>query len=228
MPRARHQAATTQKWWVTNRGSASTMLRDELARVIGLLQLNPELGIRVSGRRFDGYSFPTQNSSSTTACTLARNGSRSSLSGVRLENSGRRYRPVRISALHQVSVLLGREPRLEQNFRRRAALVRQAEPAGSTASLSVDQRGGTETVASIGVSCHHRRLLLAALVEDLRPGARRNCHRPSSRHPIRAPRAGQKNEVVAGVLTQNVITIGSWICPVSTKGSFHEETWLRI
>jgi hypothetical protein len=37
MPRARRQAAAAQRWWSTNRASAPTMFRDELARVIGLL-----------------------------------------------------------------------------------------------------------------------------------------------------------------------------------------------
>jgi plasmid stabilization system protein ParE len=58
MPRARRQAAATQRWWVINRGSASTMLRDELARVIGLLELNPELGIRVRGREIRRLLLP--------------------------------------------------------------------------------------------------------------------------------------------------------------------------
>jgi toxin ParE1/3/4 len=58
MPRARRQVATKQTWWVTNRESASTMLRDELARVIGLLQENPELGIRVRGREIRRLLLP--------------------------------------------------------------------------------------------------------------------------------------------------------------------------
>jgi plasmid stabilization system protein ParE len=37
-------------WWVANRESAPTMFRDELARVIALLQANPELGVGVRGR----------------------------------------------------------------------------------------------------------------------------------------------------------------------------------
>jgi hypothetical protein len=45
MPRARRQAATLQRWWVDNRQLAPTMFRDELARVIVLLEDNPELGI---------------------------------------------------------------------------------------------------------------------------------------------------------------------------------------
>jgi plasmid stabilization system protein ParE len=58
MPRARRQAAATQSWWVTNRASALTMLRDELARVIGLLQQNPELGIRIKGREIRRLLLP--------------------------------------------------------------------------------------------------------------------------------------------------------------------------
>src|SRR5512140_365311 len=58
MPRARRQAAAKQTWWVTHRESASTMLRDELARVIGLLQQNPELGIRVRGREIRRVLLP--------------------------------------------------------------------------------------------------------------------------------------------------------------------------
>lgn len=50
MARARRQAAAIQRWWVANRGSAASMFRDELARIIALLQDNPELGIRVKGR----------------------------------------------------------------------------------------------------------------------------------------------------------------------------------
>lgn len=58
MPRARRQAATTQEWWVANREAARTMFRDELARVIGLLQENPELGIRVKGRQVRRVLLP--------------------------------------------------------------------------------------------------------------------------------------------------------------------------
>jgi plasmid stabilization system protein ParE len=50
MPRARRQAAATQRWWIANRTAAPTMFRDELARVIELLQDNPHLGIRIRGR----------------------------------------------------------------------------------------------------------------------------------------------------------------------------------
>jgi plasmid stabilization system protein ParE len=49
MPRARRQAAAAQRWWVDNRTSAPTMLRDEIADVIRLLEQNPELGIAVKG-----------------------------------------------------------------------------------------------------------------------------------------------------------------------------------
>ena len=58
MPRARRQAAAAQRWWVTNRESASTMLRDELARVIDLLEDNPELGIRIKGRQIRRILLP--------------------------------------------------------------------------------------------------------------------------------------------------------------------------
>jgi plasmid stabilization system protein ParE len=58
MPRARRQAATIQKWWVANRASAATMLRDELARVIGLLEDNPELGIGIRGREIRRLLLP--------------------------------------------------------------------------------------------------------------------------------------------------------------------------
>ena len=50
MPRARRQAAATQRWWIANRTSAPMMFREELARVIALLQDNPHLGIRIRGR----------------------------------------------------------------------------------------------------------------------------------------------------------------------------------
>ena len=50
MPRARRQAAAVQRWWTDNRRLAPMMFRDELARVIGLLEDNPELGIAVAGR----------------------------------------------------------------------------------------------------------------------------------------------------------------------------------
>jgi len=58
MPRARRQAATMQRWWVANREAAPTMFRDELARVIGLLQENPELGIGVKGREIRRLLLP--------------------------------------------------------------------------------------------------------------------------------------------------------------------------
>jgi len=58
MPRARRQAEAAQRWWVTNRESASTMLRDELARVIGLLQENPEPGIAVRRREIRRLLLP--------------------------------------------------------------------------------------------------------------------------------------------------------------------------
>jgi plasmid stabilization system protein ParE len=58
MPRARRQAAAAQRWWVANRESAPTMLRDELARVIGLLRDNPELGIRIKGRQIRRVLLP--------------------------------------------------------------------------------------------------------------------------------------------------------------------------
>jgi plasmid stabilization system protein ParE len=58
MPRARRQAAAQQQWWVANRKSAPTMFRDELARVIGLLQDNPELGISIKGRSIRRVILP--------------------------------------------------------------------------------------------------------------------------------------------------------------------------
>jgi plasmid stabilization system protein ParE len=58
MPRARRQAAATQRWWIANRASASTMFRDELARVVALLQDNPHLGIRVRGREVRRVLLP--------------------------------------------------------------------------------------------------------------------------------------------------------------------------
>ena len=58
MPRARRQAAASQRWWVANRESAPTMLRDELARVISLLQFNPELGIGIKGRQLRRILLP--------------------------------------------------------------------------------------------------------------------------------------------------------------------------
>jgi hypothetical protein len=95
MPRARRQAAAMQRWWVANRESAPTMLRDELARVIGLLQANPELGIGIKSREIRRVLLPTQSSSSTSECVLARSGSRSLHFGARLVNSGRHCRPAR-------------------------------------------------------------------------------------------------------------------------------------
>lgn len=50
MRQARRQAAEVQRWWVANRELAPMMFRDELARVLGLLQQNPELGLLVRGR----------------------------------------------------------------------------------------------------------------------------------------------------------------------------------
>lgn len=58
MPRARRQLAAMQQWWVINRPSAPTMLRDELARVIGLLETNPELGIGIRGRTLRRILLP--------------------------------------------------------------------------------------------------------------------------------------------------------------------------
>ncbi|HEX4421609.1 MAG TPA: type II toxin-antitoxin system RelE/ParE family toxin [Kofleriaceae bacterium] len=58
MAGARRQAAASQRWWVANRQSAPTMLRDELARVIGLLQNNPELGIGIKGRQIRRVLLP--------------------------------------------------------------------------------------------------------------------------------------------------------------------------
>ena len=58
MPRARRQAAAVQTWWVTHRELAPTMFRDELARVIALLQDTPELGIRVRGREIRRILLP--------------------------------------------------------------------------------------------------------------------------------------------------------------------------
>lgn len=58
MPRARRQAEAAQRWWVANRTSTTTMLRDELARVIGLLEDNPELGIAISGREIRRLLLP--------------------------------------------------------------------------------------------------------------------------------------------------------------------------
>ena len=58
MPRARRQAVTTQRWWLINREAAPTMFRDELARVIGLLQENPELGTRIKGREIRRLLLP--------------------------------------------------------------------------------------------------------------------------------------------------------------------------
>ncbi|HEY0476894.1 MAG TPA: hypothetical protein VGD37_05190 [Kofleriaceae bacterium] len=58
MARARRQAAAKQEWWVANRGSAPGMFRDELARVIGLLEHNPELGIRIRGREIRRLLLP--------------------------------------------------------------------------------------------------------------------------------------------------------------------------
>jgi plasmid stabilization system protein ParE len=58
MPRARRQAAAAQRWWVDNRTSAPTMLRDEIARVIRLLEQNPELGVAVQGRELRRLLLP--------------------------------------------------------------------------------------------------------------------------------------------------------------------------
>jgi plasmid stabilization system protein ParE len=58
MPRARRQAAAVQTWWVTHRELAPTMFRDELARVIALLQDTPELGIRVREREIRRILLP--------------------------------------------------------------------------------------------------------------------------------------------------------------------------
>lgn len=58
MPRARRQAATAQRWWVENRTSAPAMLRDELARVLGLLARHPELGIRIRGKEIRRLLLP--------------------------------------------------------------------------------------------------------------------------------------------------------------------------
>ena len=58
MPRARRQAEAAQRWWVAHRESAPMMLRDELARVIGLLQENPELGIGIRGREIRRLLLP--------------------------------------------------------------------------------------------------------------------------------------------------------------------------
>lgn len=58
MPRARRQAAAVQAWWVANRELAPTMFREELARVIALLQDAPELGIRVRGRELRRLLLP--------------------------------------------------------------------------------------------------------------------------------------------------------------------------
>jgi len=43
---------------VTYRETAPMMLREELARVIGLLALNPDLGIRVRGRELRRLLLP--------------------------------------------------------------------------------------------------------------------------------------------------------------------------
>ena len=58
MPRARRQAAAVQTWWMTHRELAPTMFRDELARVIALLQDTPELGIAVRGREIRRILLP--------------------------------------------------------------------------------------------------------------------------------------------------------------------------
>ncbi len=58
MPRARRQAVAAQEWWLTNRELAPTMFLDELARVIALLEHEPELGIRVRGREIRRILLP--------------------------------------------------------------------------------------------------------------------------------------------------------------------------
>ncbi len=58
MPRARRQAVAVEQWWVTNRAAAPATFRDELARVIALVQENPELGLRVRGREIRRLLLP--------------------------------------------------------------------------------------------------------------------------------------------------------------------------
>jgi toxin ParE1/3/4 len=48
--RALRQAIDAQRWWLTNRGAAPLLLRDELARVGALLAENPAIGLQVRGR----------------------------------------------------------------------------------------------------------------------------------------------------------------------------------
>src|SRR5687767_220701 len=81
MPRARRQAAATQEWWIANRELAPTMFLDELARVIALLQNDPELGSGFRDARSAGCSCPIRSGSSTTAYVRGRSGSRSWPSG---------------------------------------------------------------------------------------------------------------------------------------------------
>jgi hypothetical protein len=58
MPRTRRQAAEIQQWWIANRELAPSMFRDELARVLSLLQEDPHLGIRVQGREIRRLLLP--------------------------------------------------------------------------------------------------------------------------------------------------------------------------
>ena len=63
MPRARRQAAATQTWWVANRESAPTMFRDELGRVIALLQANPDVSFAVETGMADVWMITTMPTS---------------------------------------------------------------------------------------------------------------------------------------------------------------------
>jgi hypothetical protein len=90
MPRALRQAAAVQRWWIANRQSAPTLFRDELARVIGLLQENPELGSRIKGREIRRILLPDTEQFLYAASVRARNASRSLPLGARFVNSGPR------------------------------------------------------------------------------------------------------------------------------------------
>jgi plasmid stabilization system protein ParE len=83
MPRARRQAAEMQQWWIANRELAPSMFRDELARVISLLQEDPHLGIRVQGREIRRLLLPDTKHFLYYRVRRERNGSRSWPSGRR-------------------------------------------------------------------------------------------------------------------------------------------------
>lgn len=49
-PRALRQAVAAQRWWLVNRRSAPTLLRDEIARAAALIAEMPHSGAQVEGR----------------------------------------------------------------------------------------------------------------------------------------------------------------------------------